>query len=721
MSSGENQGREPLLSEFDAPAPGSWRALAQEQLGGAPFEKLVTPTPEGIAIQPIYTREDLEGLDHLDRLPGSPGSARGADPSGYRVRPWEVAQELPYGKPAEFNAILLEGLARGQSATNILLDIASARGVDPDRAEAGEVGACGLSLACLGDLETALKGVDLQAVPVGIQSGIGALPMAAFLAALVRQRKGDLGALSGSLDMDPLGHLARFGELPTALDSLYDEMAALMQWGESQAPHLRIATASGFPYNEAGGSAVEELACALATAVAYLRALVARGVPVDTAARRIRFSLAVGPNFFMEVAKLRAARVAWGRIVGVFGGSGDSFALEIHARTGLYGKTRTDPYVNMLRTTTEAFSAVAGGAQSLHCGPFDEILRLPDTFSRRIARNTQTILREECSLDQVIDPAGGSYYVEKLTAQVAEAAWQQFQTIEGEGGMASSLQKGSIQQRIAATAAERRKRLEQRRDVLVGTNMYADGQEKSLPADIPDYDAIQKERARDLEQYRLSAESDRAVMIALQALADAADGADRVEKAIAAASAGASLGELGRTLRASAGEGVSVTPVCTHRLGAPYERLREACRSYSENTGELPQIYLANLGPLRRHKARADFSREFFSVGGFHIEYPEGQDDPAALAATAAQSGARIFVICGTDDLYPEAVPAFCAKLKEFLPGARCVLAGFPGEQEAAYREAGLDDYIFVKSNNYQVLRKYLEFLGVLPAGSSSR
>jgi len=705
--------------EFPTATYEEWKELASEQLKGAPFEKkLVTRTLEGIDLQPIYTRAALDEVPAArEALPGFPSYLRGGRPGGYRAQPWDIAQELPYSTPAEFNAELLSDLNRGQTGVNLLLDIATQHGVDPDQAETGEVGACGVSIATLGDLQTALNGVYLNAVGLHAQCGISALPLASLLYAHCKRADIDLGDLRGGLNMDPLGMLAVTGRLPVELGQLYREMAALTDYNARNAPALGTIGASGLPYSGGGASAVEELAFTLAAGVDYLRAMQERGLEVDQAAPLMRFTFALGPQFFMEIAKLRAARQLWASVVKAFGGSKRSTRMRQYGRTAIHNQTRLDPYVNMLRVTTEALSGVAGGVEAMHTGCFDEVVRVPDTFSRRIARNTQIILQEECDLLAVTDPAGGSWYIEKLTAQVAEKAWGLFQEVEKQGGLHAALQVGFVQDTIAKTAAERGKLVNRRRQVIVGTNLYPNLHEKPLEPHLPDYAAIRKERANAVADYRVSGETEEDATI-MERLGQVMENAEEnfVPALIEAAAAGATIGELTRTLRSGAAEAEkqSIPALKNFRLSEAYEALRKASREYAASHGHLPQIFLANMGPLRLHKARADFTQGFFAAGGFECIYPKGFDNAGDAAKAAAQSGAQITVICGTDDDYVEKVPAFCKALKAEKPQMWTLLAGDPGDHAAAYEAAGLDDHISIRSDNYETNRKYLSETGVL-------
>lgn len=707
---------EALLNEFPATSAAAWREAADELLKGKPFEKFMTSqTPEGIRLEPIFRKEVLDGLPAAATLPGFDGFLRGTSAAGYQGSQWEIAQELPYGTAAEFNEAARADLMRGQNALNVLLDIATLKGIDPDAAKVGEVGACGLSLARLADLESAFDSIIPEAVSFHIRAGCSGLTVGALFFAWLERQSTDPKKVKGSLGMDPLAVLAASGQLPVKLAELLSEQAILARHCVQNAPGIRAVGVSTLPYHQAGASAVEELGCALATGAFYLSEMVERGLSADEAARQIRFSFCIGPNFFMEIAKLRAARVLWAQVVQAFGGDAASQKIVMHARTGLYNKTQKDPYVNMLRTTTEALSGAIGGVDSMCVGNFDEVSRMPDTFSRRISRNTQIILQEECELTAVVDPAGGSWAVEWLTNELAEKAWSCFKTIEADGGLVAALQQGSLHAMLGATAKANESALGARRKSLIGTNVYPNLEEKPLESDLPDYRAIRDQRALEIATARmeLNEEADAAVMAALGGLVDAQP-EGLVAALIKAVEAGATIGEISRTLRASVEAGETIKPLPATRLASKYERLRAASASFAEKTGRAPVIFLTNLGPLRRHKARADFTKGFFQTGGFEVVSPPGFDSPDAAVAALGESGAGITVVCGTDDDYAEKFADYAAAIKAALPDMQIILAGFPGDNEPAYRAAGMDDYIFIKSDNYEVNHRYLSGLGVL-------
>ncbi|MFO1420293.1 MAG: methylmalonyl-CoA mutase family protein [Candidatus Competibacteraceae bacterium] len=701
----------PTFNEFPPTPYEEWRKVIDKFLKGAPFEKrLVTKTYENIDLQPMYRQEDIEGLPHLDGLPGFAPYLRGTTPLGYVASSWDVAQELPYATPAAFNEALRADLARGQNAVNLVLDRPTLAGVDADQAEADDVGKGGLSISSVADLAQALDGVDLENTPLYIQASTSALTFTALLAALVKQQGKSLAKVRGAIGMDPLGQLARDGRLPRDLDGIYDVMAQLATWAKASAPQLQTITVQGSPYHNGGASTTQELALALATAVDYVRAMQARGLGIDDIAPRIRFSLSIGSNFFMEIARLRAARLLWAKIVQAFGGSEASQRMSLHARTSAWNQTVYDPHVNLLRATTEAFSSAVGGCDSLHISPFDELLRVPDEFSRRVARNTHTVLREESHITKTIDPAGGSWYVENLTDSVARKTWAIFQEVEKQGGMAKALEAGWPQAQIADTAAKRAANLARRKDIFVGTNMYPNLKETRIEPAVVDAWAVQSERAAALKQYRANANAGQK-QAALDALAKA--GANGIEAAIQAALAGATLGEIAQAARAGAKPGPTLSAVHAHRGAQAFEALRQAAETYVARTGQRPLVFLATMGPLTQHKGRADFATAFLGVGGFETIYPSGFNTPDEAAEAALGSNAKAVVICSTDPTYPEIVPPLVQKLKKADPGLIVLLAGYPADHVEAFKAAGVDDFIHLNANCQALLSTLQKKMGV--------
>lgn len=710
QSGNQNSG---MFSDFPAPTYEEWRKAAEATLKGAPFDKrLVTKTYEEIDIQPIYKLADIEGLHHKDFLPGFSPYLRGTEPLGYRAKSWDVCQELCYGEPEEFNQALRNDMECGQDAINLTLDRAGFLGLDVDQAEAEDIGFGGVSVSSLDDLGKALDRIDLEQVSLYIQAGASGLPIGSLLLALLQKQACSADKLTGCIGADPLGMLARDGRLPRSLKGAYQDMANLTGWAAANAPKLQTILIQGHPYNDGGASATQELAFALATGVEYIRELQSRDLTIDEIAPRVRMAVSLGSNFFMEMAKLRAGRVLWAKIIKEFGGSETSQKLFIHARTSRWNKTLYDPYVNMLRTTTEAFSGVVGGCNSMHVGAFDEVIRTPDNFSRRIARNTHTILREECNLLTTVDPAGGSWYVETLTDSIAKKSWELFREVEKRGGMFKALQSGFPQQQLNTVATKRQDAYARRKDVFVGINMYANAAETRLDVHAKDPQAFKSKRTASLSAYR-EAIDDEWRDSALKKLLKASSPEEAVKAATHAAAGGATLGEINRALHADDPAEAGIEPITIRRGAEPYEVLRRATEEYTAKTGGRLTVFLANMGPIPQHKARADFSTGFLQVAAFDVITNKGFATTDEAAEAAIQSQAPVVVICSTDNTYPEIVPPLIQKIKQARPDVIVLLAGYPTDQIEEYKKAGVDDFIHLRANCYELLSNLHKKLGV--------
>jgi methylmalonyl-CoA mutase len=692
-----------------------WRKVVEAELKGVPFEKkLVTRTAEGIALQPVYTRADTAGLPDLDSAPGAAPFLRGTSRKGYHEALWDFAQELGFGGAAEFNAALLSDLQRGQNSVALSLDRAGRAGLDPDAA-AADVGADGLSVADLADLSAALDKVELTAVPVHIRAGATALPLAGLLAALAKKRGIDLGKINGSLTADPLGELAARGALPAGIDALYDDLAVWTTWAEKNAPGLATVGVDASVWLDGGGNAVQDLAFALAAGVEYVRALGRRGLTPAQVASRLRFTFAVGPQFFMETAKFRAFRLLWTRAATAFGLAPGAAPAKLHARTARWNKTVLDINVNMLRTTTEALSAVLGGVNSLHIAPYDEVMGAPDEFSRRISRNIHTLLSEEFHFTAPNDPAGGSFYIEKLTDELARKAWSLFQEVEKQGGFLAALKAGFPQGQVAETAKGKFDGLDKRRIGLVGTNLFPNLKEKTPPARpsaTPEFAAARAQAVK----ARRSATMTLRLKFTNFILEKTHHAEKEFDAAVHAAAQGATIGQLFAAIHSGGRPDAAVTPVAPHRASEGYEALRAASAAYAAKHGARPKVFVAKMGPVLQHKARTDFTAGFFATGGFEMIAKEAFETAEAAAQAAVASGAPIAVLASTDDTYPVLAPAFAKAVKAARPAVKVILAGAPADDtlKAAYTAAGFDDFIHIRANVRGMLATLLKQLGAL-------
>lgn len=683
-----------LMAGYVAGTLESWRKSVDKVLAGADFEKkLVTPTLEGIAVQPLYTEADWSNREDRAGFAGAPPYRRGGLAIGRSGAHWDLRVKVEHPDPAQARREIEAAQKRGLRSLWLKLDRQARTGraqAESDR----DVGAPCLNALQLGDM---LASIALERTPVSIDAGGNALATAACLVASALARGVKPAQLDGLLNADPLGALASDGVLPSSLASALEQLAALAAWTTERAPKLRAVTVSLAPYHDAGAHAVQELAFGLATGVAYLRAMADAGLSVSEAARQIAFSVPVGSDLFMEIAKLRALRQCWSQVVLACDGGADDQKAHVHAFTSTRTKSQRDPWVNMLRETTEAFAAAVGGADAITTAGFDRALGPSDDFARRIGENVQVILDEEAHVTQVADPAGGSYYVEKLTDALAERSWALFQQIEAGGGIADGLASGRIGALIEETAKVRAANIAKRKQAITGVSEFAHVAEEPVVRAAPDWKAISKARETALEVGK----SDDSVAKALSAaraagIASRANGLGCVDKAIEAAVQGADLGQLACALAGQDGP-VKIDALPVRRDAAPIEALRDRADAIAKQNGARPSVFLANLGPIPAHKARSQFASGFLAAGGFTAVDNDGFDTADKAAAAFAASKAPIVALCGSDDAYATWVAELAPLLKK-AGAKRIVLAGRPAtpELEAQYKQAGVTDFIFM-------------------------
>ena len=667
-----NSKNEPLapvtFDEFEPTSYEVWKAAAIESLKGGIFEKkLFTKTPEGIVLSPIYTEE--EAAPYKERL-GFPGAAdflRGTKTAGYAEEPWKIAQEVEVHDPAEANKVLLEELNKGTTAVSFDADA--------------------VKLDTLKDVETLLNEVQLRYAPLSVYAGATALPLISAIAK--RQRNvGDDAPLTGCVGADPIGEAVKKGGFDSSFDSYMDQMATTLKFASHHAPDLKTIFVQSSVYHNGGANAIQEAAAALATGLTYIDAMMDRGYTVDQAAEHIRFNFCLGPNFFMEIAKLRAVRVVWAQLMQAYGAGEKAQCIDVFAETSQFTTTLYDPYVNVLRATTQAFSGVVGGVSGMKVLPFDAAVRESDGFSRRIARNIQVMMQEEFNLLSPVDPAGGSWYVETLTGQLGEAIWNQIQKIQAQGGMLAALKAGTVQSEIAATLADRFKRLATRQDRAVGTNMYPNMSEKPLEgAKAPVYEKPQGKAIPELGTCP-------------KAIGEALEN-------------GATLEDIAASF--ADGKAEAIAAILPHRWTEQYEALRKATEDYIAKTGDNVKVFLCNMGPIPQHKARADFSASFMEVAHFDVLRNNGFATVDEAVDAAVASGADVAIICSTDDTYPELVPPVARGIKAKAPGMKVFLAGAPApECKASYDEAGVDEYIHVRANCLAILTNIQKGKGII-------
>jgi len=690
-----------LLHDFPPPPMSEWQRLAEASLrGGSTENALVTHTYEEIDLRPLYRAADLAAADEGCPLPGFFPYKRGTEAEGWVRRPWDVAQRITAASASACNDLLQSELGRGLTSIHLVLDRSTRQGLDPD-ADAGEIHPGALALRGVADLETLFAGIDPTRHPLFMACGASALPMISMMMAFLDRVGAKRSDLHGWVTADPLGQLIGEGRLPLPLATAFDHMKACCDWSGG----CKTILASGIPYHEGGANAVQELAFTLSTAVAYVEQMLDRGLEIDTIAPQIGFEFGIGPHFFMEISKIRAARTLWANVVSAYGGNAASQRMGVAARTSLFNHSGLDPHVNMLRATTSSLSAVLGGVDALHVASFDESFRESDRFSRRIARNIQLILREESHLDLPIDPAAGSHFVEWLTNQLAREAWSKFRGIQTNGGMVKAIGDGLPQTAVAETAARRADDLARRRAVLVGTNAYVNPEEKVSSRGDASAPSRRTGRGRPPDRYPTkNREGRREILKALETglLSGAVSPVALCARAYAE---GATLGEVSERLSFTVAETETCVPIPLFRLAEPFERLR---RRVDRDRAKIA-LALLPLGAPVETRARMDFARNVFAVAGLAAQsLPPAGDERTALERIDA-AGAEVLVLCATDERYEQEGESLVKSLKRKRPRMRVMVCGMPPGARAALLDAGVDGFLHRDMDVLAFLSRVLE------------
>ncbi len=677
-----------LKSGFPKVDEPTWQQLAEKELRGAPFAKrMITHTYDGIDLLPLYNEASFATGQDPAGLPGYAPFTRGAQPLGNMLVGWDIRQEHAHPDPAIANTQILEDLDDGVASIDLCLDGAGSQGFDADDPlAAGLTGHGGVSLSCAGDFERLLVGVKLDIAGLFFDAGGSFLPTAGLYIAAAGKTGVKLQDLIGGFNADPLKALARDGTLPMSMAQAMRQMADLAKWTAANAPRMTSVEVSTTPYHDAGASAAIDIAFAIATGVDYLRALENGGLDVDAAARQITFSMGLGCRFYSAIAKIRAARRLWANVVAASGGSAEAQRMRLRVSTGRRVLTTRDQSLNILRNTVACYAGAIGGADIVTTTPFDAPTGLPSAGARRNARNIHHILLEECHLAQVIDPAGGAWFMEAYTDALAIEAWSIVQQVETQGGMVKAAESGWVAAQLQPTEAAREKDVAVRKARIVGISEHANVMENPEAQEQPDYQALATAAAQRLANWRHQHAG-----IAVQV---PSDGGSLTAAAVEAAVAGATLGQIAKAF--NQGEPATMPPLLVHPYDAAFEELRDASDAFAVKHGHRPRVYLAGVGSIAEQVARKGYAGDFFAVGGFEVVANEVKLDVAESLAGFVASKAKIAVICSTDRHYATAVMDLAPKLK--AAGARTVLvAGNPGPAEAVWRAAGVDQFIYVR------------------------
>ncbi|MCB9638560.1 MAG: methylmalonyl-CoA mutase [Myxococcales bacterium] len=666
-----------------------WQAAAEKLLKGAPLSRLTRQTLDGLQLSPLAPQTPpLE-----DAPPGFWPHRRGSQ-AVLEKAGWLIHQRYWHPAPSENAQALAHDLARG--VQGVWLQVAT---------ETSE----GVVLSHPSALSEISAPLEKGAHALYLLAGSDALAYAAQRITAAQALQADLAGLCGAWCVDPLGTAVITGQLPSSLEAAKAQLASLTRWSLEHTPKMKVGLVSSLPHHNAGASPTQEVAALIATGTTYLRWLCDAGLSIEDAASSLLFEIATTGDIFVEIAKIRAARLLWARVLEASLGETTDIAMHLHARTSPRILTRRDIWVNMLRTTAATFAASAGGAQSIESAPLDALLQAPDAFSRRMAANTQVILQEESHLGKVLDPAGGSWYIEDLTEQIAQAAWSHFQEMEAMGGLPQALATGAWQAKLEAMSDKRHKRIAQRKDAITGVSAFPLIQERTISRTTPSPSTIRQDQQAALQQH-LSQHPQDALEQKLQDLDKTDASASFFDALVQAAQQGATI----ETLRLALQDGASwsVQPLKARRDAERFEQLRDASDTCLQQQGKRPQIFLGNLGPIPQHKARADFARQLFEAGGVEAIDNDGFTTPQELVEAFQASQAAFAVVCSSDAAYATSIETLAPLLKE--AGAQQVyLAGKPGEAEEAWRAAGINHFVFMGCDACSVLEELYQSLGI--------
>ncbi|RFB85376.1 methylmalonyl-CoA mutase [Rhizobium leguminosarum bv. trifolii] len=600
-----------------------WTELAQRELRASP-ETLTWQTPEGIAVKPLYTAEDLEGAEHLGSLPGFSPFTRGPRATMYAGRPWTIRQYAGFSTAEASNAFYRKNLAGGQKGLSVAFDLATHRGYDSDHPRVeGDVGKAGVAIDSVEDMKILFDGIPLGDMSVSMTMNGAVIPILASFIVAGEEQGVSKADLSGTIQNDILKEFMVRNTYIYPPEPSMRIVADIIEYTAREMPKFNSISISGYHMQEAGATLVQELAFTLADGREYVRAAIAKGLNVDDFAGRLSFFFAIGMNFFMEAAKLRAARLLWTRIMEEFQPKkASSLMLRTHCQTSGVSLQEQDPYNNIIRTAFEAMSAVLGGTQSLHTNSFDEAIALPTEFSARIARNTQLILSHETGVTKVVDPLAGSYYVESLTKELADKAWALIEEVEALGGMTKAVNDGLPKRLIEEAAARRQAAVDKGEEVIVGVNRYRLDNEQ--PIDILEIDnsAVRTAQIKRLEETKRRRDGN-AVRETLAVLAETARSGrgNLLEAAIEAARARATVGEISDAMRAAFGDHAATPEVITGVYGEAYDNepelavLKERMTGVTETMGRRPKIMVAKLGQDGHDRGAKVIASAFGDIG----------------------------------------------------------------------------------------------------------
>jgi len=649
-----------------------WKSLAEKELRGRPLSSIDWETLEGIRVKPLYTEDDAAGLEHVGSVPGFEPFTRGVKATMYAGRPWTIRQYAGFSTAEESNAFYRKALAAGQQGVSVAFDLATHRGYDSDHERVeGDVGKAGVAIDSVEDMKILFDGIPLSDVSVSMTMNGAVIPILANFIVTGEEQGVDRAQLSGTIQNDILKEFMVRNTYIYPPEPSMRIVADIIEYTSKDMPRFNSISISGYHMQEAGANLVQELAFTLADGREYVRAAIARGMDVDAFAGRLSFFFAIGMNFFMEAAKLRAARFLWHRVMSEFEPKNPkSSMLRTHCQTSGVSLQEQDPYNNVIRTAYEALSAVLGGTQSLHTNALDEAIALPTEFSARIARNTQLILQEETGITHVVDPLAGSYYVESLTAELADKAWALMEEIEELGGMTKAVASGMPKLRIEESAARRQAAIDRGEDVIVGVNKYR--KDKEDPIEILDIDnaKVRESQIERIERVRAGRDASACAAALAEVEKRAAEGGNLLEAAVEAARARATVGEISMAMEKVFGRHRAEVKTLAGVYGAAYEgdegfaAIQKEVESFAEDEGRRPRMLVVKMGQDGHDRGAKVIATAFADIG-FDVDVGPLFQTPREAAQDAIDNDVHVVGIssqaAGHKTLAPKLIEALTA------------------------------------------------------------
>ncbi len=655
----------------DHPEKRKWIDLATKELRGKPLESLNWPTPEGIAVKPLYTAEDLEAMEHVNTLPGMPPYVRGPKATMYAGRPWTIRQYAGFSTAKESNAFYRRALAAGQKGLSVAFDLATHRGYDSDHPRVvGDIGKAGVAVDSVEDMKILFDQIPLDKMTVSMTMNGAVLPILAGYIVAAEEQGVSQEKLSGTIQNDILKEYLTRNTYIYPPEPSMRIVADIIGYCSKHMPKYNTISISGYHMMEAGADSVLQTAFTLADGVEYVRAALDAGLDIDAFAPRLSFFFGIGMNFFMDIAMLRAARFLWHKLISRFNPKNPrSTMLRTHCQTSGWSLTAQDPYNNIIRTTLECLSAALGGTQSLHTNSFDEAVGLPTDFSARIARNTQIIVQEESQICHVVDPLGGSYYVEALTEGIVREAGKIIEEVEQMGGMARAIESGMPKLRIEESAARRQARIDQGKDVIVGVNRYQIDEDIDLEIlEVPA--SVRDEQIARLKQLRAERDPE-AVQKALDAVTRAAESSENLlEICIPAIRVRATVGEISDALEKVFGRYVATTQCISGVYAAEYgeneiiESLRKRTGQFQNKEGRRPRILVTKMGQDGHDRGIKVIATGFADLG-FDVDISPMFQTPEEAARMAVENDVHVVGVSSLAAGHKTLVPQLVEALKQ--------------------------------------------------------